>query len=209
MVENTQPDDELLIDDLETLKIISDPLRIQILELLLEPKTVKQIASVIGIPPTKLYYHVNLLEKHGVIRVVETNIVSGIIEKTYQIVAFSIRPAQSLFSLSVPESIESLDHVLSSVFDRTREDIMRSVQARVIDASLPEDQQRGSHKLHITRVLARLSPDRAESFYERLAALVEDFDEEGHGADEKNTGNYTLVIVMYPTVSSEEDNQDE
>ncbi|MCP4420888.1 MAG: helix-turn-helix transcriptional regulator, partial [Chloroflexi bacterium] len=66
--------EEYIIRDLETLKAISHPLRIQLLKLIKQPKTVKEIASSLEMPPTKLYYHINLLEKNGIIRVVETQI---------------------------------------------------------------------------------------------------------------------------------------
>ena len=71
-------EEEYLVTDLETIKIISDPLRVQILEhigLTSEVGkliTVKEIAEALDIPPTKLYYHINLLEKHDLIRVAET-----------------------------------------------------------------------------------------------------------------------------------------
>jgi len=53
-----QPDDELVIGDLETLHIISDPLRLRLLECIIDqPKAIKQIAAELGIDQIKLYYH--------------------------------------------------------------------------------------------------------------------------------------------------------
>src|SRR5215211_5670272 len=81
---NGQPAPLHTITSLEALKVFSDPLRQQIIEALLDgAKTVKQVASELELAPTKLYYHVNLLEEHGLIQVTETRIVSGIIEKHY------------------------------------------------------------------------------------------------------------------------------
>src|SRR5688572_10061938 len=81
-------DDVLIVTDLETLKLISDPLRLRMLELLRgEPRTVKELARALGVAPTKLYYHVKLLLERELIRVAETRIVSGITEKRYQVTA--------------------------------------------------------------------------------------------------------------------------
>jgi DNA-binding transcriptional ArsR family regulator len=45
------PDDILIIDNLETLKVIADPLRLKILELLRgETQTVKQLAAALNTP---------------------------------------------------------------------------------------------------------------------------------------------------------------
>lgn len=60
--------------------------------------TVKQIAAKLNIPPTKLYYHFKQLEEHGLIRVVDTRLVSGIVEKLYQARAYSYRVDKGLLS---------------------------------------------------------------------------------------------------------------
>src|SRR5215204_4411779 len=87
------PAPEFVVSDLETLKVVSDPLRIQLLELLVRgPRTVKQLASEMGTTSTKLYYHMSLLEERGIVRVISTRVVSGIIEKQYAITAYSFRP---------------------------------------------------------------------------------------------------------------------
>ena len=91
MEEPTHLAQEFLVDDLEMLKVIAHNTRLDILQSLKKPKTVKEIARLLKLPATKLYYHVNLMEKHGLIQVVETNIVSGIVEKKYQVVARNYR----------------------------------------------------------------------------------------------------------------------
>src|SRR3954467_13426431 len=87
------------ITTLEALKVFADTLRQQIIEALLDgSKTVKQIAAELELAPTKLYYHVNLLEEHGLISVSETRIVSGIIEKHYTAAAHEYYIERSLLT---------------------------------------------------------------------------------------------------------------
>ena len=53
----------LILSDLDAVKAIADPLRNQIIEVLSpEPLTVNQIGEKLGLAPSKLYYHVNMLE---------------------------------------------------------------------------------------------------------------------------------------------------
>src|SRR4051794_29356500 len=81
-------DDVLVVSDLELLRLVSDPLRIQILEHMREtPRTVKELAADLEVPATRLYYHMNLLESHGLIRVASTRMISGIVEKRYEVTA--------------------------------------------------------------------------------------------------------------------------
>src|SRR5918912_4209068 len=94
------PDRVVTITDLDRLRVIADPLRLRILETLIEPRTVKQVAAALGLAPTKLYYHINLLERHGLIVVVDTRLVSGILEKRYQAAARCFRVDHALLALS-------------------------------------------------------------------------------------------------------------
>jgi len=69
------------------LKALADPLRLRLGLLLLdEAHTVKELAAALDAPPTRLYYHVRILEQHGLIEVVDRRMVSGIEERRYQAV---------------------------------------------------------------------------------------------------------------------------
>ena len=71
----------------QLLKALADPLRLRLGLLLLdEAHTVKELATALNVPPTRLYYHVRILEEHGLIEVVERRMVSGIEERRYQAV---------------------------------------------------------------------------------------------------------------------------
>jgi DNA-binding transcriptional ArsR family regulator len=76
--------DQLVIRDVETLKAVAEPTRIQLLvELCDAPRTVKELAEALGVAQTSLYYHVKILERHGLIEVVDRRMVSGIEERRY------------------------------------------------------------------------------------------------------------------------------
>jgi len=176
-------EDEIRITDLETLKVISAPLRVQILERIGlasdsgQLTTVKQLSEELDIPPTKLYYHINLLEKHGLIWVAETRVVSGIIEKHYQVRAKKIRVDLDISKNTKIDRNEGMVLALSSVatmFDAAHKNVEKSFQQRL------EETQEGEHEsvpMHTSQATLQLSPEQASDFIARLNSLVNEFDE--------------------------------
>ena len=67
------------------LRALAHPLRLRILELFAEtPRTTKQVADLLGEPPTRLYHHVAALERAGLLTLRETRKNRGTIEKWYE-----------------------------------------------------------------------------------------------------------------------------
>lgn len=99
---SSQPAGTVLeVTDLEQLRVMSDPLRMRILHSLFgQPMTVKQVADQLELPATKLYYHVGELERIGLVKVVETRVKSGIIEKYYRTVADHLKVSRDLLKLT-------------------------------------------------------------------------------------------------------------
>ncbi len=189
--------DEYIINDLDTLKVIADPLRLQIIEIIFDHShTVKQVASKLDTPVSKLYYHINLLEKHGLIRIASTRVVSGIVEKSYQASARKFRvqngllnPAQS----EVPQSGMAL--LVDAILEDAKQDIKHHASSGLIDLSGQTDAMR----LSISRTMTRLTPHEAVEFQQRLKALTDEFQAkkaDGANADEQS---YALVFALYPT----------
>ncbi|NJO83398.1 MAG: winged helix-turn-helix transcriptional regulator [Blastochloris sp.] len=193
-------------------KIFSDPLRQQIIELLLEgARTVKQIASQLDLPPTKLYYHINLLEEHGLIQVSDTRIVSGIIEKQYRSIASEFRIARQLLTPGVRDdggerSFEGLDATMQYFMDYTLADLRRGLEQGLVDTSENAPTHR---KLLFGRALTRMTPDRAIEFYARLKALMIEFDDYKHEPENIEQPGYALVIGIYPSNNAISPDNDE
>lgn len=191
------PQGEYLITDFETLKVVADPLRGQIFELLVQDThTVAQAAEKLGLGASKLYYHFGLLEKVGLIQVVGTRQVRNMVEKDYRAVYDTIDVAPGLLNFSTTEGQEHLQTVLAATLDTTRDDILRSVQARILD--LERGAAPVSRRLMLTRETSRISPARAEAFYEKLAALIKEFSAAENEADTDERFPYALSVALYP-----------
>jgi DNA-binding transcriptional ArsR family regulator len=187
------------IKDLETLRAVSDPMRIQIVELLsTQNLTVKQVAEKLGLAPSKLYYHFGALEKLGMIEVAETRMVSNMVEKVYQSNADQLDVDPSLLRFSKEGDNESFNILISSTIDATREDIIRSLQARQFQLDQGATEQ--SRRFIINRVVSQIPEERVAEFQERLVQLIQEFEGEDERASRKaNLHPYALTVALYPS----------
>ncbi|WP_082406776.1 winged helix-turn-helix domain-containing protein [Bacillus sp. JCM 19041] len=71
--------------NLKQQKVISDPLRTQIIQLLDEkPMTPKQTADRLNKNPGTIYYHIQQLFKHAILEIDHVSTEKGIVEKYYK-----------------------------------------------------------------------------------------------------------------------------
>ncbi len=171
--DETPPLPVKVIDDLATLRLLSDPLRLQLIEELgAAPTTVKALARAMGMKPNRLYYHVNLLEQHGLVRVTQTRIVSGIVERTYALVARHFAVSDDL-ALPV--------------------DVKRDVTDTLF---------RGGPADCVGRMQVWLTDQEREGFEEQLGELLEKYGAgEPHRPDaEADADPYTMLFALYAPV---------
>jgi len=203
--EDFHPQEEMVISNVDALKVMADTNRLRILEVLADkPLTVKQVAKHLGISPTKLYYHVNLLEEHGFIVVTGSRIVSGIIEKKYRAAALSLKIDKALLSFSAGQMSESVDNLLSVVFEAARQDVRQGIKSGLIKLSSEDHNENNSI---LGRTLTRMTPEQYKSFLERFISLLRQFGATLTESDEPRPA-YGLTIALYPVAeeySSEEE----
>lgn len=198
MMEEFKPAPVLIIKDLETLKIMADPQRNQILEILApEKQTINQIAEKLGLSPSKLYYHINLLEKHGLIQEVNTIVKANIIEKVYWITAYECKMDHDLFNFSTPEGQESVITAMVTPIDSTREDIVRSLEARA--TALEKGAEQHPREVVIFREVRKMSDQTADKFTERLKQVLEDFENFEGDNDSDDSHMRALTLAFYPS----------
>jgi len=192
---------ERTISDVETLKALSDPLRLRILEVMTsahgETFTVKRLAVALEVSQTKLYHHVNLLAERELIRPVATRVVSGIIETSYRVAQLSVKLDRGLLA----GDTTALHDMLTSVFDGARDDIERGVRAGAIDVNEDGDSVR---RVILAKGLTRLSPERAAGFRARLQALVDSYEDD---STETDGDAYGFVLGFYPMAAIPADDE--
>ncbi len=187
------------IRDLETLKVIADSLRTRIFEQLIEePRTVKEVASRLGLAPSRLYYHVSLLEEYGFIRIVEQRLVGNLVEKVYRAVASELEIAPELLSFEAPARMERINMLAMSTLDVTRDDLARSLEARAValDAGAPQRPR----SIVVTRETHRIPESKADEFRAKLKVLSDEFDSYtvSEAGDDEETHTYAFTVAFYP-----------
>ncbi len=187
------------ISDLATLQVVADPLRIQILaELRRQPQTVKALAARFDRTPTKLYYHINLLEDHRLIQVVGLRAGAGPPEKEYGVTAARLTVNRSLLTPDGPAADDALEAFLAMVLDETKSEIRRSVAAGLIDPSPNNDSTDG---LRLGRIWLRLTPAEAEALDQRILALIGEYTAlHTMDDDQPDLRHYEMLLSLFAMV---------
>jgi DNA-binding transcriptional ArsR family regulator len=169
---------ERVIDDLETLQAIADPTRAAIIELLVEPHSVSELAAELDLPRTRLYHHVELLLEKGIVEQVDERRVRGLTERIYALSAKTFRPSARMLRATDVETLTTW------VFDTTKADVARAAAAGDLSP------------LAGGRTIAFMSELEARDFIHQLGRLVERFDA---AHDESMERPYALVWALYPS----------
>lgn len=192
------PSPVMIIENLDTLKVLADPFRNQILEILSQGTlTINQIAEKLGLATSKLYYHVNLLEKHELIKVVDTTVKANIIEKHYWITAYEYKLSEALCNFSTPEGQNSVTTSMVAPIETTRQDIIRSMQARAF--ALNHGAEPHPREVVIYRELRNIPDELANNFIARLKEIMDEFNLCKNQEPSDNVQTHALTIAFYPS----------
>jgi hypothetical protein len=177
------------------LRVLADPMRSFIVySLVPEAKTAKTLAAEMGCPVTRLYYHLQQLEKHGLVFVERTRLVSGIREKHYRAVARDLRLDAGAFRAGEALDPRRTEALLGFVFDQTRVEIARGLDDGRIDFNRPAPEPGA---LMAYRNVLKLSPEQAARLYSRLYAFWMEYDEIAkQPADDGRF--YAFTVALYP-----------
>jgi DNA-binding transcriptional ArsR family regulator len=190
-----KPDDIRILDNLESLKIYFDPFRLKIVkELSYEARTIHEVADILDVPFTRLYYQFNLLEQHGIIRVVDTRPKVGAIEeKVYRITAYQFVIARHLVNADKGDLPEGIRAVLDATFDEVRHEIERNVRHGIIDLQALSPQPQA---LLTRRGVFVLTAEQAQQLHQDLSALMMRY---GEIVPQDNSHEYGFTISLFPT----------
>ncbi|MCJ7725505.1 MAG: helix-turn-helix domain-containing protein, partial [Acidimicrobiia bacterium] len=159
----TTEDHDILIDDLEGFRVIDNPLRQRILHLTRHPKSVREIAAGLGVPMTRLYYHVNMLEEAGFLTIAEVRKAGPQLERIYESRTGTIRPSPG-FVEKVGDAKKAAHALAGVLFDITRVEV-----EAVLEKNLTGEGDVGT----VSRSMGQLPLDFAAEFSERIEALAD------------------------------------
>lgn len=189
--------DYLEVDDIEVFEVLNNPIRFRILRELIEPASVREVAESLDVPPTRLYYHVNLLEEAGVIAVVETRKVGAMMQKVYQSRARGFRPSSQL-ALSDHEPQELARITAGVVLDGARVDVEAALTKHF--SRLKAGEKESVHGA-FGRTVAFFTEEEAEEFAEKLNRFIQD---EFDPNDRSEGREYGLTFAFFPLAGTQD-----
>jgi DNA-binding transcriptional ArsR family regulator len=171
--------------DLAQIRALAHPLRLRILGTLVrEPRTTKQVADILGEKPTKLYHHVQAMERAHLVQLVSRRPKRGTVEKYYQATATLFQAGPTAFSVGAggrtPRS--DADALLVALLETARDDL--TAYASIPDAD--PDLAKGARLLIGNRATSRTAA---------LGHLKRVLDKTADGPP-KST--YAVTIVLCP-----------
>ena len=181
-----EPVERFELDDLDLLADLTHPVRGAIVRRLKEPHSVAELAAMLDVPVTRLYHHVNRLERSGVIRVVATRRVGAATERRYRATGKSYGLHSRLL-----ESIDDaeLSHAFGALFDVAKLGLQRWVESGGVHRTEADSE------MLLSLGDLRLGAVGRARLLERLKQVIEDYESEPDG------DHFTLFVAAYPETS--------
>jgi DNA-binding transcriptional ArsR family regulator len=125
---------------LEQHKLLASAIRIRILHMLAqEARTAKQVADLLGQSPGNVHYHIQRLHDGGLIELVETREVGGIVEKYYKAHHTRFRV------IGLPDSHEGKERVMSHLLlsEKDRKELRKELEALLLkwESRIPQQSE--------------------------------------------------------------------
>src|SRR5262245_51540678 len=180
------------LTDLDQMKVLADPLRIRILELFCEERTTKQVAGILGQPPTRLYHHVAALERVGLVRLARTRQNRGAVEKYYVAVAKAFSGELRLSSSpAAAKAIEATRGLAGQVLENTAADLRALLESGESPAALDAVGV-------ISYLDVRGSAKEVKSIRDRLMKIVKECTDSRGESIPASPRYYRLTIAYFP-----------
>ena len=182
----------MMLKDLKQIRVFAHPLRARLVEAFAEkPRTAKQAAEIIGQKPTKLYHHVEALERVGLIKLVKTQKKRGTLEKYYRTVARRFAVDSGLFDMKSKkkEMLGEFRAMFATMLENTMREINESIADKLICPNKKERQAT------LARKRIRTTAGSIDKIDKKIQKLLDDF---ADADEEKGDVEYVLTLVFYP-----------
>ncbi|MFN8376927.1 MAG: winged helix-turn-helix domain-containing protein [Anaerolineae bacterium] len=182
------PQPILVVEAPDQIKAFTDALRLRVLRILCErAATNQQISDMLGEPHAKVLYHIRFLLDSELIKLVDTQVKGGNVEKYYRAVArtFDIRPAQ----IDVERDVQ----LAYSTLDTLRDEMITSLM------TYPESEG------DIWTKRGYFSPARTAEFMERLKSLLDEYWDASAPAAGPDDLQMRLAVMLYRAAPHKDD----
>ncbi|SHJ84710.1 winged helix-turn-helix domain-containing protein [Paramaledivibacter caminithermalis] len=184
--------DILVLRELEQIKAIAHPYRLEIIESFEESSaTAKQIADKMQEPHAKVNYHIKTLVKVGILELVEEKVKLGIVEKYYMPSARNFVIDRNILNTSEKSVLESLAQASISLFENISKDFYRAVE---------HTNEKEYPKKFLYYNDYYLTLEEINQLQSKLESVLIEFLEGKKDKNRPNTKRYTISSLMIPRV---------
>ena len=185
----------LVLRDLEGIKAIAHPRRIDILKAFeKEPLSAKQLSQMLDEPHAKINYHIKTLYKVGILELVEEKIKSGIVEKYYYPTAKNIMIGKKV-----------IDFSLDNLWDEEQKDICISKfenMSELFYKAAEEELLQPYNVIEYDDV--SFTESEIKEINEAMKLKIEEI--LGRKAEVESASGYNIALVSIPILEKEEYN---
>lgn len=180
--------DVLVLRDLDCIKAIAHPRRVDILKTFdKEPLSAKQLSEILDEPHAKINYHIKTLYNVGILELVEEKIKSGIVEKYYYPTANNIVISRKIIDYTLEQEIDA-DFVSISDFEDTIESFYDAAEAGDLN---------GDSILECDNVL--LTDGEISELRSALKMKVNEIIAKREDSDRENEKKHDIVMFAIPS----------
>ena len=185
----------VVLDSVQQARLLFQPIRLDLLQLLALPHSCGELAGELGCTPQKVHYHIKALEAAGLVQRVGERKVRALTEAIYQATAQQFWPGaallHSLGGHTAAQDALSKNYLLSLAEE------LGSDAARLALSSAEE--QRDHPTLSLSAQVNLADPRRRSAFLHELQLAMQRLAEKyGAEADEGTAEAYKLVLACYP-----------
>ena len=200
----SEPTATRVVEDVESLRALADPIRIAILAAMMETRhgdlpvmSVKELAAALGEPQTKLYRHVRQLEAAGLIKVAATRMVSGILEHRYQASQRDVTFGRGFLREHVDES----EAVMQTLMNAFRDGFFTAFRDQPSSPAGTPDEE-AYRRPTLLAVETRVSPARAAQIKAKLSEVAAWLND---GGAEDPDGMIVDILIGYFSPADRQD----
>lgn len=123
----------LVVNSLEQIKALSSPYRIKVIEAFdNKSASAKEISKRLGEPHGRVNYHIKMLAKVGILKLVNVKVRQGVVEKFFMPVAESIVLDSSLINPDDVKMKDSFGKATVAVFEKISKEFYASVNNKAV-----------------------------------------------------------------------------
>jgi len=180
----------------QQLRALAHPLRLKLLESFARGNcTTMQVAEQLGQPPTRLYHHVNALERAGLLRLRETRPNRGTTEKYYEVAR--MRSGKDDAKTLRGKHGDVIRGLAMQVVEESRRELLASL------ANLPREGEtaKAFEPPLAARMVLRVSPQQQVALRRRLVRAIQQVGREFKNGGKSEGREWAVTIAMAPTLA--------